>query len=140
MTRPDGAEPGAGGRPASELGGWAPARRGSVAGAHVDGEAVLVDVDSWSLHVLDPVASVVWACLDGATTLDQLVDDLSDVFAAEPDQVRTDVFGLAVHLDERDLLEAEAPAGTDDGERAPAPPAEPRSQDRPRFLERAGST
>ncbi len=141
MARLDDPDTVPGGRRSTEMGGWAPARNQAVASVEVDGEAVLVDVDTWSLHVLDPIASVVYGCLDGSATIDELIGDLADEFRADPGRVRSDVFDLIADLERRGLLEDRVPARADDRAAAPDPPADaPSRQGRPRFLERPGST
>lgn len=81
-----------------------PVRPAGVASAELDGEAVLLDGDTGSVHLLDPMATIVWACFDGATAIDELVGDLSDAFGADVAQVRRDVVDLARDLGERGLL------------------------------------
>src|SRR5215210_1847814 len=75
-------------------GSFVPVLRPSVAIVELDGEGVLLDGHSGSLHVLNPVATIVTHCFDGSGSVDELVVDLSDVFRADIDQVRRDVLSL----------------------------------------------
>jgi hypothetical protein len=43
----------------------------------IDGEAVLLDQDAERLHHLNATATLVWACLDGRSSLGQIATDLS---------------------------------------------------------------
>ncbi|MEI8335315.1 MAG: PqqD family protein [Actinomycetes bacterium] len=54
-----------------------------------DGEAVLVLGDE--LHLLNPVAALVWQCCDGESSADEIADDLAEVFGAEPGTLQSDV-------------------------------------------------
>ncbi|MBJ7283349.1 MAG: PqqD family protein, partial [Acidimicrobiia bacterium] len=45
---------------------------------YFDGEAVLALGDE--LHLLNPVAALVWQCCDGETSSTEIADDLAEVF------------------------------------------------------------
>jgi PqqD family protein of HPr-rel-A system len=92
----------------------APARGSWVATVELDGEAVLFDETSGSLHLLDPVATVIWNRLDGGATVDALAADLSEVFAADRHRVRDDLVTFVRELDHQHLLEG-APVDHDGG-------------------------
>ena len=97
----------------------------------VDGQAVLYDEAAKVLHVLDPIGTVVWQCLDGSGTLGEIEADLADVYQMPIKQVRTDVRRLIRHLDKLELV---------DGVGGRARPATPALEDKtvdasPRVLE-----
>lgn len=94
--------------------GSAPAPGPWVATIELDGEAVLFDERSGSLHLLDPVATLVWNRLDGAATLADLATDFSTTFAADRSRVRDDLMTFVCQLDGQHLLEGDAPAAADD--------------------------
>lgn len=81
----------------------APRRRPDVVGVEVDGEAVLYDSRDGALHRLNPVATVLWHCLDGSVTLGELAEDLR---TAVPDAVggADGVLDYARQLDALGLL------------------------------------
>jgi len=115
--------------PASRLhGASTPRPRPGLASVELDGERVVLDEASGALHLLDPVASVVWSCLDGSATIDELVVDLAAGFGADADEVGADVLGLVRRLGGLGLLEGvAADGGTADGAAAdggtdPVPP------------------
>jgi hypothetical protein len=54
-----------------------------------DGEAVLVLGDE--LHLLNPVAALVWQCCDGESSVTEIAEDLAEVFGAEPGTLQSDV-------------------------------------------------
>ncbi len=85
-------------------GSFVPVRKGSVASSELDGEAVLLDTDTGSVHLLDSIGSVVWSCFDGSATLAELARDLAEAFSAEPDRVYSDVLALARQLGRQGLL------------------------------------
>jgi hypothetical protein len=55
-----------------------PAR--SAAAVEVDGEPVVLDKATGSLHVLNDVGAEIWLRLDGAHTVSALVAELSETF------------------------------------------------------------
>src|SRR5688572_27206206 len=82
----------------------APARRSRLISAEIGAEIVLYDEGSDSLHLLDPVASVVWSSLDGTMTLRQVCADLADAFYTLEERVRDDVLRLVGELADRNLI------------------------------------
>ncbi len=56
---------------------------------YFDGEAVLALGDD--LHLLNPVASLVWQCCDGASSAGEIAGDLAEVFGADPGMLQSDV-------------------------------------------------
>ncbi len=98
--------------PASQhaMGSFAPARREGISEVVIDGELVLLDTSSGALHVLDRVAAAVWCELDGARTVDAIVEELSDAAGAETERVREDVARFLDQLGHSGLL-ARVPSG-----------------------------
>lgn len=86
-----------------------------VTSVEVDGETVAYSPRT-GVHRLDPVATVLWRCLDGATSLAELATDLADVFAEEdPARLRSDLLRYARDLRRAGLVEggeAHGPAGS----------------------------
>jgi hypothetical protein len=76
-----------------------------VTAVELDGESVLYDETSGGLHLLDAVATVVWARLDGTATLDDLAADFSQAFATDRSRVRGDLVAFARQLGREHLLE-----------------------------------
>jgi peroxiredoxin len=103
-----------------------------VARVELDDEYVLgVRVgSSLQTFYLNRMGGLVWECLDGSASLDELIDDLSDVFAADRAIVAQDVVQLTQKLGLLGLLEGvalvlpewEPPAGLSIG--TDLPPAE----------------
>lgn len=85
-------------------GSFAPSPRAGVDAADLDGEVIVFDTDSGELHRLDPIGSVVWRCIDGESTVDDLVADLAAAFSVDPVTVRVDVISLTESLLEAGLL------------------------------------
>ena len=56
---------------------------------YFDGEAVLALGDE--LHLLNPVAALVWQCCDGESSSTEIADDLAEVFGAAPGTLQSDV-------------------------------------------------
>lgn len=64
-----------------------------VLGRELDGESVLLDLDSGMYYGLNGVATVVWnrVVAGGEVDVDQLVAEVVDEFAVEPDRARREV-------------------------------------------------
>ena len=45
---------------------FVPVPRSTVATAELDGEAVIFSEETQNMHVLNPTATIVWACFDGS--------------------------------------------------------------------------
>ncbi len=69
-------------------------RRSPVASVQLDGETVLAGGPGPSFYRLDPVASLVWSCLDGSGTAEEIARDLAAEFGAPPSVVAGDVVAL----------------------------------------------
>ena len=81
------------------------ARAAHVASAKLDGEIVLFNEQSETLHLLDPLASLVWECLDGEATVAELVEDFSAVFQVDPERAQDDLRRLFASLVEDGTVE-----------------------------------
>lgn len=88
-------------------GGFIPVPRPQVAGVEIDGEEVLLEEGTRNIHWLNQIGSVVWASYDGST-LDQIARELSDIFGADPDLVKSDVLELTRQIGRVGLLEGVA--------------------------------
>lgn len=82
----------------------------SAAGVEVDGEPVLLDRSTGSLHMLNEVGAAIWARLDGSHTLSSLVSELSEEFEVDSDRVAHDVREFLAQLAQLGLLEGETAA------------------------------
>ena len=71
----------------------------------VDGEIVAWNADSESLHLLDPIAALVFQLLDGVSTLETTSQDLAGAFNRDIDQVRADVLRFAAALQDIGVAE-----------------------------------
>ena len=90
---------------ALEIDRWfVPAQAETAYTVELDGEAVVLDEVRNRLHHLDPIATLVWACFDGAGSIEEIARDLADAFASSPDAVSVDVLNLAQELGAEGLL------------------------------------
>ncbi len=64
----------------------------------VQGEVVVWNANTESLHLLDPIAAIIFQLLDGVTTLEQNARDLAEAFGRDLEQVRADVLAFAASL------------------------------------------
>jgi peroxiredoxin len=88
---------------------FVPRPRSDIAFVELDGEAVIMatvgDDDELLTHWLNPIGAIVWQCLDGEASLDELITDLVGAFDADPDVVAEDVLKLSRALGRVGLLE-----------------------------------
>ena len=89
-------------------GSFVPRIRPEVNGVEVDGEAVLVIEGPWSIHWLNQISTIVFNEMDGVSTVDQIADQLSRAFQADPEVVRNDVLELTRQLGRGGFLEGVA--------------------------------
>jgi hypothetical protein len=67
---------------------------------------VLVD-DSGDAFRLNDTAYALWELCDGSTTVGEMVDAASELFAAPPEQLRHDVTVALQHLTDAHLIEVD---------------------------------
>lgn len=92
-----------------------PRPRGDLSSVEVDGEAV-VYTPRGGVHRLDRLATVLWRCFDGTTSLRELADDLADVFADEHlARLRGDLLVYARDLGRAGLLDGVEPGAVENG-------------------------
>lgn len=89
--------------------GFVAAPRPDLASAEIDGELVLYDDVTRLIHRLDRVATTLWLCLDGTSTLADIAADMADVYDADPARVLADVVSAARQLGSQGLLAGVAP-------------------------------
>jgi len=90
-------------------GAFVPRPAGGLQATDVDGELLLLDPRTDRLHLLDPVATVIWSVLDGEVTVDELVGDLADAFETPAATVRADLDALVSALEGAALLDGVEP-------------------------------
>ena len=83
---------------------FVPARSPAVHTVEIDGEAVLLDQAAERLHHLNATAALVWACLDGRSTVGQIAADLGDELDVPVDTVLADTMVVMRRLRDEGLL------------------------------------
>lgn len=71
----------------------------------VAGEIVAWHEDNRELHLLDPIASLIFRLCDGRTSLAQTTEDLARAFGETPSSIASEVLGCAGQLCRDGLLE-----------------------------------
>ncbi len=82
-----------------------PAAVDGVETAVFEGEAVLYREATGTIHRLGAVAGAVWVSCDGATTVEQMVDDLCEAFGSDRDELAAHVQDALGHLADEGLLD-----------------------------------
>ena len=81
-------------------------RRAAVATVEIDGEMVVAGPGSDPVfYRLDPLASLIWSCLDGSGTAEEIASDLAAELGAPRSVVSDDVVGLTRMLGRLCFLE-----------------------------------
>jgi hypothetical protein len=75
---------------------------------------VVLDCITGSVHHLDRLGTLIWACFDGSASIDELVARLSDAFAMPSDSIQRDLSEFVHTLGERDLLASPPPRAVGD--------------------------
>ena len=110
-----------------------PRRRPGVAHVELDGEVVLLQ--DGGVHLLNPVAGLLWSCFDGEGTLAEIAEDAADAFGAPLEAVQADVLHLAADLLARGLVvDEEHDEAAAQAQPAEAPAADGDDHPEDRFL------
>jgi len=81
-----------------------------VAGVDIDGESVLMNRATGSLHHLDALGTAIWACCDGSASVDDLAADVAATFDIAIEQAKADVARFVRSLIDSGLLTHEGGA------------------------------
>jgi len=85
-------------------GSFVPVRREGVALGEHDGESVLVDRWTWGVHLLNPAAAIVWQCLDGSGSIDEIAADIADILGVPLPEAKASVLETSKGFGRQDLL------------------------------------
>jgi PqqD family protein of HPr-rel-A system len=85
-------------------------RRQDVVLTMTGGEALLIDEQSGSVHVVNGTAAQLWELCDGDPTVGELVDSIARVYELAREAVRDDVERMIVTFRELGLLEFDPPS------------------------------
>jgi hypothetical protein len=96
------------------------ARAPDIGYVEIDGEGVCYDADADEMHLLSPVAGLIWSCLDGQSSLEEISTDLAEAFSQDPSTVRNSVFMALVDFAEKGLVTEPADGDTDEDDQRPA--------------------
>jgi hypothetical protein len=81
----------------------------AVVGAELDGESVLLDVETGTYFGLDPVATDIWRLLRDAQSVDEICARLLDGYEVDPGELRADVVAFLALLEAKGLIRAAGP-------------------------------
>lgn len=101
-----------------------PLPRATVTAEQADDVLVVTDEARGASVSLDPVGGLIWSCLDGQSSLDELAHDLAVEFEAPLEVVRRDVLELVRDVGRLGLLDGVAAELTVDGSGMPLVPAQ----------------
>jgi hypothetical protein len=81
-----------------------------VVAREIEGEFIIVPLTDGigdmeeELYSMNETGLAIWKCLDGKTTLEQVVALLSEQYSSEPGEIENDVLGLINELVKRKIL------------------------------------
>ena len=81
-----------------------PTRASTTAWRVIEGEAVILAVDTKVMRGLNAVGSRVWELIDGRRSVDEIVETVVTEFAVEPARARADVEAFLRQLADKGLL------------------------------------
>jgi len=81
-------------------------RNEEVIEADIDGEKVMMDIDSGHYFGLDVIAVRIWQLLEQPMSLVQLVEQLTNEFEVTADQCITDIAPFLADLEKNGLISA----------------------------------
>jgi PqqD family protein of HPr-rel-A system len=81
-----------------------PKARSDLAVVELDGEAVIYDERSGSLHHLNPTATIVFSMCEGNATIRELSTDISEAFGVPIDTVEPEVRRVLRQFRKAELL------------------------------------
>jgi hypothetical protein len=70
----------------------------------LDGQGVIVNLESGTLHVLNSVGTRIWEAFDGGTTLKEVIQQLSREYSVPYAQLETDAIEFVRELLQNELL------------------------------------
>jgi hypothetical protein len=76
----------------------------SVVCAELDGEAILLNIDTGLYFGLDPVGTTIWNALTGGATAEEIAAQVAEQFDAPLDQILADVREFLALLSEKGLV------------------------------------
>jgi PqqD family protein of HPr-rel-A system len=91
-----------------------PRTRQDLAVVVLDGEAVVYDEESGSLHHLNPTATIVFQLCDGTATIREISSEMSEVFGVPVREVEREVRALLRGLRRTGLMDGKRAAQNGD--------------------------
>lgn len=76
----------------------------------IDGELMILNIDSGICFSLDDIAASIWELICQGTPIEALCDVLLQMYDTDPDQLRLDIESLTDHLCSIGILEIEESA------------------------------
>lgn len=86
----------------------------SVLMQELDGEAVLLNLDTGKYFGLDEVGTRIWQLLQSSASIQVAFDQLQAEYEVDPGQLRTDLEGLIAELITEKLIEVETAGAAKD--------------------------
>lgn len=86
-------------------GSWVPRRRSEVSWREIDGDIVILRSDVHASYLLTASGALLWQVFDGASSIEEVAEDVATAFGAALASVRADIEVFAAELEGLGLLE-----------------------------------
>lgn len=80
-------------------------RNDDIVEANIDGETVMMSIDSGEYFGLDPIATKIWNDIESRQKVTAICERLQNDFDVSPEQCQTDVLNFLNALSEKSIIE-----------------------------------
>ena len=84
-------------------------RNDQIIYGNVDGETVMMSIESGHYHSLNLTGNRIWEILENPSTIGMIIETLKDEFDAKPEVITEEVYRFFDKLIERDIIQIDAP-------------------------------
>jgi len=81
-----------------------PAKGREVVYKEIESKSVLLNLENGSYYTLNKTGTFIWSLLDGKTTVNQLIEPLTQSFDVTKDEASKDIFSLIADLENEGLI------------------------------------
>lgn len=83
-------------------------RKDEIISGDVDGETVMMSIESGQYHSLNLTGNRIWELLESPCTVGKIIETLKDEFDAKPEVITEEVCRFLGQLLERDVIQIDA--------------------------------
>ncbi len=72
--------------------------------ANLGGELAMLNIDSGEYFVINEVGKDIWECINGIRNVSQIIEELTQVYAADSEEIADDVMHFIQELEEAKVI------------------------------------